>query len=138
MAIELGRFGSVFKYRDGYFVYLAMTAEGDRLFAAKILNAEDTSSLRGMSAKYEKRPNHSMSGSLALCFVVLTTDDFNGQAAAFLGTGDNVDLNGNIDFIGKSLNEDDAKELQQTILKENAIPSLLAKLVKEMFGDNSA
>jgi hypothetical protein len=134
MGIELGRFGSVFKYRDGYFVYLAMTAEQDRLFAAKILNSEDTNLLRGMSAKYEKHPNHSMSGSIALCFVVLTTDDFSGQAAAFLGTGDNVDLTGKIDFVGKSLNEADVKELQQMILKDKAIPSLLAKLIGEMLG----
>jgi hypothetical protein len=35
MAVQLATFGSVFKYKENYFVYFTMTPEGDRVFAPK-------------------------------------------------------------------------------------------------------
>ena len=134
MAVQLATFGSVFKYKENYFVYFTITPEGDRVFAAKILDSDLTSDLKSMSRRYEKLPAHPMSGSLTLCFVILSTTEFDGQAATFVGTGDHVSPQDGPAFMftGKRLNEDDIKALRKTILEDQAIPPLLARLVKEM------
>jgi|GEM_PF-2336301 hypothetical protein len=134
MAVQLATFGSVFKYKENYFVYFTMTPEGDRVFAAKILDSDLTSDLQRMSRRYEKLPAHPMSGSLTLCFVILSTAEFKGQAATFVGTGDHVSPQDGpaFTFTGKSLDEEDIKELRKTILEDKAVPSLLTKLIKEM------
>jgi len=132
MEIKLGQFGSVFENKDNLYVYFGWTPQGDRLFAGKILDNEQSKLLQKMSDKYETKINHPMQGSITLCFVVLTTNDFKGQATYFNRVGDNIDVESKINFLNKSLNEPDIKQLKKIILEDNAIPKSLKDIVKAL------
>lgn len=131
MAATLATFGSIFKYRDGYYVYFATTPDGERIYAGRILDEEQTADLIRMSRKYEKLPTHSMHGSLALCFVILDSDGFKNQAATFGGTG-NLGSDSPIAFLETSVCDEDAAKLKKIILEDKAIPSALVKLVEAL------
>lgn len=130
MNLELEKFGSVFVYNEQYFVYFGFTKDG-RLFAARILDEQKTLLIQKMSDKCErlKRP---MKDSLSLCFVVLKTEDFAGQAVVFHRTGDNVDSNDGINFLGRTLNAEDVQELKKIILNDKAMPKSLIEIVKDI------
>ncbi len=132
MVVELKTFGSIFLYRDDFYVYLGLTPSG-RLFAARILDPYGTKVLQDTSDRVESRPPGApLKGSLALCFVILTTNDFQNQAASLHRTGDHVDEERDVQFDGRSLNADDVKSLKEMILDDPAIPVSLSKLVREL------
>lgn len=131
MTLDFGRFGSLFRYKEEYYVFLGLLADLNIVYTARILNAESTTALTKMASREEIKPQSRMRQSLTLCFVILTTDDFQGRAASFHRTGDSVTTGDGLEFLGKSLNENDVEELKRVILNDSAMPESLVKIVKE-------
>lgn len=133
MDVELQRFGSTFSYRDGDYVFLGYEPERNRIFAAKILDRNLTIRYQSMVTKYVSRPHHPMSETLALCFCILSTEGYKNRVAAFQGTGDNVDSDGEFQPLNIELNGEDIKKLKDTILSDKAImPPKLVEIVEAL------
>lgn len=128
----LARFGSIFKFKEEYYVYLGETPEGDTLYAARILDIEKTNLLKKADEQMSKKPAHVIHDSLTLCFVILTTEDFHGCAAHLLRPDGNATPSSNVEYTNKSLNEIDSKELKDTVLNDLAIPEKLKKIVERL------
>ncbi len=126
----LVNFGSIFRYKEEEFVHLGETPEGDVLYAARIWDHTTTSKLKKADELYSKNPRSPINEGTLLCFVVLTTEDFDGRAAHLHNADGNANPSSNVEYIGKSLNEKDSNKLREVILKDKAIPEKLRKIVE--------
>ena len=127
--IRFYRFVSIFEYQENWYVYFGYDPETGKLFAAKILDERLTRSLQQMSMRYAARPNHPLCDGLSLHFCILTTDEVKNRAASFHRTGD-VNLDGGISSLEKTLNEADTAKLREMILNDRAMPPTLVNIVK--------
>lgn len=136
MDFTLATLGSLFSYRSNYYIYLGLDVKTDRLFAARILDERQTMDIKRMAVRYEPRSYHPLSGSLSLCFVILSTEEFKDRAASFHRTGDNIETTEELNFLGRGLNEQDIKKLKKTIYDDRAMPNALVEIVKNLENDD--
>jgi hypothetical protein len=128
--MTLARFGSIFKFKDEYFVLLGQTAESDTLYSAKILNLEES----GLLMKMKERADKSKAPyreSLHLLFVILTCDDFKGRAASLGGTDAHATPYSPVQYTDKSLSAEDLTQLKELILNDEGLPQKLRDLIKK-------
>ena len=81
--------GSIFKFNDEDYVYLAYSASEEILYCAKILDGEISSILIEQRNADDKNMQYSPKNEIKYAFVVLTTEDFEGRAAHFGTTARN-------------------------------------------------
>lgn len=121
-------FGSVFRYGENFYVYLMQTE--DTIYAAKILHKELTEDLVRSRNIKSRNPKNKVSEKPMYCFVVLSTQEFKGQAAHYGNPG----MSPNIPIEGYSeLNEADLKILKHEISIDKAAQIILRKTIKELF-----
>lgn len=122
-------FGTIFRYKEEYYVYLL---EIDELtFLAKILNPEITRALVRSRDLKSKNPNNHTDMQPMYCFVVLTTDKFDGYSAHY-GSGHEIPKNCSVEIISE-LNKEDLKKLKKEIREDNAISPLLKETANKLF-----
>ncbi|MCX6113182.1 MAG: hypothetical protein NTY22_07895 [Proteobacteria bacterium] len=120
-------FGDIFRHKDKPYVWLG--SDGEVIFAALVLNYDETKALQTLRKRYEKIPSHSMNDSTLLCYVVLQTEKYKDQAASLNRTGDHGIETGIVP--DGRLCEEDVKKLRMEICEDKSIPEKLKKIVKQ-------
>ena len=123
------RFGSIFRYNENQYVYLGQTE--DIIYAARILNRDQTQELQRLNKKSEDRHiRRPIDDSTVFCFVILSTEGFHEQAALLhnsqYGTGVYPELTA-------KLNSEDVENLKKEIEENPAIPPSLKEVVRITF-----
>lgn len=122
-------FGSIFRYKESYYVYLLQ--RGDLTFAARIIDSEKTKDLiRHRDARSKSPKNHTADQPL-YCFVVLTTSDFEDQAAHY-GRPE-IQIDGGAFEVISRLNEVDLEALKEEIRTDGAVNTSLKNGINELF-----
>ena len=124
-------FGNIFKYQDDFYVYLVQT--GDIIYAARIIDLEQTKALIKFRDRMAKNPTKMAPDKPLYCFVVLCTDDFANQAAHYGKPEMSKDIV--INPISM-LNQHDLKNLSQEIINDKAAAPLLKEVVGKIYGDS--
>jgi len=117
-------FGTIFRYNGQYFVYLIETE--DVLFAARIIDKDKTKQL----IKKVGSPSTKTDGKILYCFVVLSTNGFEDQAAHY--GQPNLSKGIYCDVVGE-LNERDFNELKDEIKTDPASPIILRETISKLF-----
>ena len=123
-------FGSVFRYRELFYVYLIQT--DDNIYAAKILDRETTKELIKNYEVKSKNPRNRTNEKPIYCFVILTTDEFKDRAAHYGAPDMPTDIA--IEPFSM-LNESDLNKLKKEIIEDANTPLVLRKTLKELFED---
>lgn len=125
------KFGDVFRYNEEDFVYLANV--NDILYAAKILQADKTRTLRERQQQVDGNPalRERLQSHILYCFVILTTPEYKDRIAHFKGTDQTETLE--VSALGVALNSHDLQEMLDTILSPTSpLPQALKKAVKDI------
>ena len=124
------KFGDIFRYNEKIYVYFGQTE--DITYAARILDDEQTRELLRLNKISDiRRISKDMDESAVYCFVILSTDGFNEQAA-YLNNSQNNDTDIYPEFIAE-LNKEDVEKLKKEIEEKSAIPSALKEIVRRTF-----
>lgn len=122
-------FGDVFRYGDKEYIFLAETE--DVLYAARILNKEQTTMLRiGTTAAI--RRNSLMLDNLTYSFVMLQTQELRERAAYFATTGKSRFDNLIFTPLNIGLCKEDLKGIKDEITKKKCVSIKLKELVKDI------
>ncbi len=122
-------FGSIFRHRENYYVYLLQ--KGDLTFAAKIIDSEKTKELIRHRETRSRSPKNRTTEQPVYCFVVLTTSDFENQAAHY-GRPE-VPTSGEIFEVISTLNEKDLEALKTEIRRDGAVNTALRIGIDEIY-----
>ena len=123
--------GTIFRYKEVFYVYLLQTDEF--IYAAKIINVEDTKALIRSRDRQLKDSRRGVGGPV-FCFVVLTsTHGFKDQAAHYGKPEVNAD--GSIDVIAQ-LDEKDIEKLKREIMDDTSANLSLRETFKKLFSDS--
>jgi|GEM_PF-1454439 len=129
-------FGSIIKCDDGEYVYLATM--GDIVYLAKILNDElsqslievrerlERSGVRGSASAQKKLENEAL-----LCFIVLTTAEFQDRAASFANPGRDQEFIKVMNNLAE-LNETDFSALKLEISDSRGVPRELKEFAAKL------
>ncbi len=121
-------FGSIFRYKEYYYVYLVQ--RGEFTFAARIVDPEKTRELSKMRDLKSKNPKNRTTEQPLYCFTILTTDEFRDSSAHY-GRPE-ISTDGGFELISQ-LNEEDIEKLKQDIKSDGAISPLLKEAISEIF-----
>lgn len=122
-------FGDIFLYNEENFVFLVR--EDDIIFAALILDKEQTQRLDRWRDREFKKSNSRADGQTEFCYVVLTTEAFKERAAHYGNPDKDVDIS--LDIYDK-LDSEDVEKLKNEIIQDNAVMPALKMAVKKYFG----
>jgi hypothetical protein len=123
-------FGDIFRYRETEYVFLAQTE--DTVFAAKIIDGYMAGKIQHLSDNREAIGSRQKRNPL-YSFVILSTKDFEGQAAHFANTGGAEHQSVKRFDIINALNKKDLIEIKAEIESENSVvPIRLIELVKQL------
>ncbi|MCR4311060.1 MAG: hypothetical protein NUV54_00605 [Candidatus Taylorbacteria bacterium] len=115
-------FGDIFRFREEFYVFLAASSE--EIFAAKILDHENSRILESISKRSSDKPLY--------WYVILTTDEFKDRAAHLMKTQQDIGIEPLLDWVGGSLNETDLKDLKSEIMKDGSpVPKGLKKILSQ-------
>jgi hypothetical protein len=126
----LVKFGSVFRYKEKEYVFLARV--DDIIYAAEILTKEYTQKVNSLyEAKVKNNSIEKVKKNALYCFVILDSEEFKGRMAHFAKTDTNsADVL--FDIIA-TLNQKDLQEIKEEILAEDSpVPLRLKEVVKEI------
>lgn len=121
-------FGSIFRFKEVFYVYLLQTDEF--IYVAKILDAEVTKTLIRFRDLKSKDPRNNTDQKPMYCFVVLSTDGFFQQAAHYEQPGMSTDSP--VEPMGH-LSEVDSQLLRDEIKSDTAVNAFLKKSITELF-----
>jgi len=129
------KFGDIITHNDNFYIFLAQKDDGQTYYFAKIISdKESIKKLTTAKENYRAEPRAARRESilqLLTCFVVLTSDDFNGDVA-HLGNPDSH-LVAPVDYVVGAINIDDAEEIKQEILENpHVLPPALLKAIREI------
>lgn len=113
--------GSIFTFNNQHYIFLAYNPQTERIYAARIHDQDTTTMLLDYRRRAEKDTKYDLSKEARLNFVILTTDDFEGQAA-FFGRMDHQ--NPEIETIYGQLNDKDLTELKAEIKASGVSPEI--------------
>ena len=123
----LVKFGDIFRHREREYVFLAET--DDAVYAAKILDEDETKSFEQISERLEAT-NSSRKRSVTFSYVILSTDGFRNRVAHLASTDNTEHQVSRFDVI-TSLNSEDRKSIVGEILSNNSPVSVrLIEIVK--------
>jgi hypothetical protein len=122
------KFGSVFRHRENYYVYLGQT--DDIIYAARILDNSQTKQLQNLTALRAKNQQNRTHESTVYCFAILSTDEFKSRAAYLHSTENDTDIS--IEPYC-DLCAEDIEALKNLINEDVAIPSKLKEIVRQTF-----
>ena len=120
-------FGDVFRYLDKTFVFLAESAPKNIIYAARILNSEDSLQMKKLNDKYQYKPNYNQH-STAFSIVVLRTQEFE-DCVAWLHNPDHDSSDLRSPYT--KLDEDDLKQIKTEILEGNNFPAELKEKLSQ-------
>lgn len=123
-------FGDIFRYREEYYIHLVHTS--DAVYTAKILDPETTKRLIKLSDVLSKKSSNHADENPLLCFVVLTSDEFDGRAAHYGQEG--MDSDTPREYIGK-VNDADIETLKAQIKADKALKGAVRSAIGELFPD---
>lgn len=122
-------FGDIFRYGDKEYIFLAETE--DILYAARILNKEQTTMLkRGTEAAI--RRNSPVLDNITYSFVILQTQELRERAAYFASTGRDRFNDPVFTPLNIELSKQDLKEIKNEITKKKCVSLKLKELVKDI------
>ena len=122
-------FGDIFRYGDKDYIFLAETE--DVLYAARILNKEQTTILtRGTEAAI--RRNSLMLDNLTYSFVILQTRELRERAVYFASTGKDRFDGPIFTPLNIELSKEDSKGIKDEITKKKCVSLKLKELVKDI------
>ncbi len=111
------KFGDTFLYRSEEYVFLA---EIDQLtYAAKIIEKFQVKEINDMYDKSAAKGSLVVSGlkdRIIFCFVILRTKEYEGMGAHFKPAKDGLEISGDLDPTGKSLNKEDLAAIKTEII----------------------
>jgi len=126
------KFGSVFRYKEKEFVYLAQTNE--ILYSALILNSEMSKILKKRGEELCQKGSPQVKRTLSnllYCYVELRTEDFKDRLAHFAKTDENsLTECSSLSPIGQLI-EEDLKQIKIEI-ESGPLPSALKELTKDI------
>ena len=123
-------FGSVFRYRENLYVYLVQV--DDLIFAARILDRETTDALVKARDNKGKSPKNRIQDNPMYCFVILSTDEFRGQAAHY---HQQLPTDSQPEEL-RVLSKEDIEALKNEIYTDTATFPALRKAVETIFAKN--
>jgi hypothetical protein len=129
-------FGTIFTFLDKQYVFLAM--EGGTVYAARILDRRETALM--VSARNSSVKNRGESSTRALpvfCFVELSTEGYESQAAHLNQTDAQKELGRFLFGVNDKLNKQDMVELHREIM-EGPVPLILKRRIAEIDLENVA
>ena len=122
-------FGDIFQYNDNEYIFLAETE--DILYAARILNKENTAVLKkGTEAAI--RRNSPMLDNLTYSFVILQTQELKERAVYFATTGKEKFDGPIFTPLNIELCKEDLKGIKDEITRKKCVSLKLKELVKDI------
>ena len=123
-------FGDVFRYNEELYVYLVQI--DDITFAAKIISKEVTDAFVRLRDTKSKTPGNKTHERTSFCFVVLSSDEFRGQAAHYGRPQMPAEISEKIQLVC-TLNKEDIELLKSDIKEDVATFEILRKTISELF-----
>ncbi len=122
-------FGDIFQYGDKEYIFLAETE--DVLYAARILNKEQTAILTSGTEAAIRR-NSLMLDNLTYSFVILQTQELRERAAYFASTGKERFDGPIFTPLNIELSKEDLKGIKNEITKKKCVSLKLKELVRDI------
>lgn len=123
-------FGDLFQYKDKEYIYLSES--DDIVFAAKILNLEDSKLIDQFCQNKIKKNSPHIETNLLYSYVILETKELKQRAAHFKDTGNENFEKLFFTPLPISLCEEDLKAIKDEITKKRCISLRLKELVKDI------
>jgi hypothetical protein len=118
-------FGDIFEYAENYYVFLA--SDEDSIYAAKILDKEITIRLVSERNKKSKSSINRTQENQLFCFVILSTKNFQDQAAHYGKQPQDI----NLSRVVAKLNSNDQEALKSEISEDQALSPRVKELIKK-------
>ena len=124
------KYGTVFKYLDREYIFLAETEEF--IYAARILSLKDTKRVETTYSKAVAKNIPNVDKMPIYSFVILQTKELEQRAAHLQGTGNNNFIDLLISPLNIILCKEDLVGIKDEITKEGCVSIRLKELMKDI------
>lgn len=122
-------FGTVFRYLDKEYVYLAETPEA--IYAARILNHIETKRVAGLYEKQVAKNMPNIDRMPIYSYVILETQALKDRAASFHRT-DSSSFTNILTPLNITLTKEDLRKIKDEITKDGCVSIRLRDLIKDI------